>query len=358
VALLGGCRSESPLGPRLVILYATCTVNKDFLAPYNEDIGFTPHLARFGREAAVLTAHQTEAGISGPAFASIYSGAQADRHGVFKHPRKLEDELYLVFEAFRDAGFEPYYWSGHIMSRPALNYAQGVEPDHVVRGALRGDDARFGELLDRLRSDPGYRAFVVASFSVTHDPWDLDDLDEFLAANPSEGEGIAPDEVAKYHEIFASNHIRLQTRFRESVEQLGLTPNDIARMAAVLELVYKSKIALLDEYFGSVVQAVDAAGLARESLIAFTADHGEVLYEEDRRFNWTHAPDLAPEVINVPLMVRAGDGGVSPTEIGHVTRSIDVFPTLAGLSGFSVPVASGVQGADLSRALRGEESFP
>ena len=355
---LCACNAEPPPAPRLVVLYATCTVNKDFLSPYNEEVGFTPNFARFGRDAAVFSSHRTEAGISGPAFASIYAGVQADRHGVFKHPKKLEDDLYLIFEAFADAGYDPYYWSVHPMSEPGLNYAQGVEADNIIRVPLTGDDERFRELLRRLRSDESYRAFVVTSFSVTHGPWNLENMGEFRARNPAEGEGITPEEVRKYHGIFKANHIPLQTRFTETVERLNLTPNDISRLAAVLELVYKSKIGLLDSYFGSVVSAVDESGIADESLIVFTADHGQTLYEEGSRFNWTHAPDLAPEVINVPLMIRGHPDLIPAREIDDVTRSIDVYPTLAGLSGIALPPEAGIQGADLSRPLRDGESFP
>jgi arylsulfatase A-like enzyme len=352
------CNTEPPPAPRLVVLYATCTVNKNFLSPYNEEVGFTPNFTSFGRHAAVFSSHQTEAGISGPAFASIYAGVQADRHGVFKHPRKLDDDLYLIFEAFADAGYDPYYWSAHVMSTPALNYAQGVEADHVIVAPLKGDDERFRELLRRLQSDESYRAFVVTSFSVTHGPWNLKDMDEFLSRNPAEGEGITPEELQKYHALFKANHIPMQTRFSKTVARLKLTANDISRLAAVLELVYKSKIGLLDSYFGSVVSAVDESGIADESLIVFTADHGQTLYRKGRRFNWTHAPDLAQEVINVPLMIRAHPDLVPAREIDDVTRSIDVYPTLAGLSGITLPPAAGIQGADLSRPLRGEEGFP
>jgi hypothetical protein len=355
---LCACSAELPPAPRLVVLYATCTVNKNFLSPYNEEVGFTPNFARFGRDAAVFSSHQTEAGISGPAFASIYAGVQADRHGVFKHPRKLEDDLYLIFEAFADAGYDPYYWSMHPMSSPRLNYAQGVPADHIISVPLKGDDERFRELLRRLRSDESYRVFVVTSFSVTHGPWNLKNMDEFRARNPAEGSGITPEEVRKYHGIFKANHIPLQTRFTETVARLNLTSNDISRLAAVLELVYKSKVGLLDSDFGSVVSAVDESGIADESLIAFTADHGQTLYREGHRFNWTHAPDLAQEVINVPLMIRGHPDLIPAREIGDVTRSIDVYPTLAGLSGIALPPEAGIRGADLSRPLRGEESFP
>lgn len=41
-----------------------------------------------------------------------------------------------------------------------------------------------------------------------------------------------------------------------------------------------------------------------------------------------------------------------------MTRSIDVYPTLAGLAGFELPEGRGIQGVDLSPALRGEEQAP
>jgi arylsulfatase A-like enzyme len=351
------CRAEPPR-PRLVILYATCTVNKSYLSPYGAAPGATPHLARFGNEAAVFSSHQTEAGISGPAFASIYSGTQADRHGVFKHPKKLSDDLYLIFEAFADAGFDTHYWTAHVMSRPGLNYAQGVEPENIVHTILTGDDEHFLAILNRLRTDETYRAFVVTSFSVTHDPWDIENVDEFLARNPKRTDGITLDEIRQDHETFKANRIALQTRFADTVDRLGLRDHDITRLARSLEIVYESKIGLLDSYFGGVVGAVDAAGMAGESVIAFTADHGEALYEPGRAFNWTHAPDLAPEVINVPWIVRGHPDLVPARTIDDVTRSIDVYPTLVGLAGISLPPESGIAGVDLAPSLRGDTDFP
>ncbi len=50
--------------PRLVLLYATCTVNKNYLQPYNEARS-TPSLAAFAKKSAVFTNHQTESGVLG-----------------------------------------------------------------------------------------------------------------------------------------------------------------------------------------------------------------------------------------------------------------------------------------------------
>ena len=41
------CGESGSEDPRLVILYAPCTVNKNFLSPYQPSLAFTPNLARF-----------------------------------------------------------------------------------------------------------------------------------------------------------------------------------------------------------------------------------------------------------------------------------------------------------------------
>ena len=46
----------------------------------------------------------------------------------------------LIFEAFRDGGYDTFYWAAHPMARPGLAYAQGVAPSNIVRPPLEGDD--------------------------------------------------------------------------------------------------------------------------------------------------------------------------------------------------------------------------
>jgi hypothetical protein len=355
---LCACGAPNAADPRLVILYSTCTVNKDYLGPYNDEVPFTPSLDRFAEEAAVFRSHRTESGVSGTSFASIYAGVQADRHGVFKHPRALSEDLYLIFEAFADAGYETFYWAAHGMTEPELAYGQGVEAANVERQLLSGRDERFLAILDRLEADPSYRALVVTSFSVTHAPYDLRHVPLFLKRHPEEAGGLTREEIQKYFRIFQRNASELQTSYAEAARRLGLGDDGIARLADVVDLVYKSKIHVLDTLFGSVQEAVDEHGLADTSLIAFTADHGQQLYNEDRLFQWSHGPDLAPEVIDVPLLIKGPASLVPARTIEDVTRSIDVYPTLAGLSGIALPAEAGIEGADLSPGLRGEEPFP
>ena len=66
---------------------------------------------------------------------------------------------------------------------------------------------------------------------------------------------------------------------------------------------------------------------------------------------------LAPEVSRVPLIIRSAHPEVGSNRYMGVTRSIDVYPTLIGLSGFSLE-AEPLSGVDLSLAMRGREPPP
>jgi arylsulfatase A-like enzyme len=358
--------------PRLVILYATCTLAKGFLSPYDRAVTWTPRIDAFARRGVVFRRHQTETGFSGIAFASIFTGAQATRHGVFSQPMRLGEEVLLITEAFADAGFEVWFWGDHAMASADLGYAQGVPPERRVSGAggfripdprrphpehetfLRADDPRFVRLLDGLRSDPRRRALVVTNFTVTHAPYSMAYLDALCRDDP----GACPadhDRVDETAEFFWRHYVDLSWNFDATVRRLGLGDADVARIARVAELLYRANVHRLDGLFGEVVAAVDASGLRDASAIAFTADHGELLHREGAIFHWNHGFTLTPEELGVPWLLVAP--GVPPSEFSGVTRSIDVFPTLAGLAG--VPLADGaVEGVDLSPALRGESPAP
>jgi arylsulfatase A-like enzyme len=362
------CTTEVPR-PRLVLLYATCTLHRDAIAPYGGDLAYTPRLAAFARESVVFERHTTETDQSGPAYASIFAGAQVDRHLVFRHPARLADDLHLAAESFLAQGYDTHFWSGHTMASADLRYGQGVRPEnvHVRRpgvaevDALTANDPSFDRILEGLRQDRGYRAYAQVAFTLTHAPYtaiDAQTVLDFRRLHPREWPDLSEEEVARWTDFYASRLERLSWDFPKVVQEERLRPEEVATLARVLAAYYKVRVWLLDERFGRLVDRIRAAGLLEESLIAFTADHGETLYREDALFPWTHGLEVAPEAIQVPLLMRLPGPRPRAGRYEGVTRSIDVYPTLAGLSGFAVGKAQGVDGLNLARAVLGEEPPP
>jgi arylsulfatase A-like enzyme len=364
-----GCRgagpeADAPPQPRLVLLYATCTLNNSFLSPYNPDVAFTPRLARLAAEGLVFERHRTEVGMSGVAYASILAGGQAPHHGVFSHPKELFDSVEVIAEAFARDGYETFFWSRQGMASAELNYGQGIPSENVIADILRGDDERFQEILARLGEDPDYKAFVFANFTITHAPYVNLHLDTFCEAHPAECEFLSEmgdGWVAERYALLHDNYRSFQFNFPEFVDGLGWTEDDIAQFARFVSILYRSNVYWLDRMFGRVVRFVDRAGLRDETMVIFTADHGETMYRPADLFHWSHAASLEAEVLDVPLIIRAPGQGVIPGRVEFVTRSIDLFPTIAGLAGVSapdLPASASITGIDLSNAILGEEEGP
>ena len=362
-----GPRESRAARPRLVLLYVPCSLSRHYLGPYNPAVRYTPALSAFAREATVFLRHQTEAGQSGPAYASIFSGTQADRHGVYRHPSWLRHEAYLIAEAFNERGYEPHYWNGHLMASADLNFAQGVRREHVHERpqdmsdpeGLTANDAEFAAILDRLTRDRAYRAFVQVNFTLTHSPYTEilpRAIEEFRRGFPEEWPDLSEAELALFRRRYRRQQLRLQWDFPALIRERKWTPAEVRGLALTLEAHYKASVLLLDTLFGRLVASIRRAGLLDESLIAFTADHGETLYREHTLFKWTHGLQLTPDEIQVPLIVRTpGPRGLAAYP--GVSRSIDVHPTLAGLAGFRVPNDQ-VDGVDLSGAVLGRVPAP
>lgn len=357
--------------PRLVLLYAACTVNRDCVAPYG-DVSYTPALDAFAQESVVFERHMSESGQSGISFASIFTGSQADRHGVYDHPNQLADSLYTITEAFADAGYDPWFFSGHQMASYDLGYGQGVAADHVFQPTqprkrqkiwsfLQRGNGLTEELLRRLREDPNYHAFVLCNFTVSHGKYHKqippEEYPRFLDAHPEVARGLTMADLEWAWGLYDAHRFDLQWAPDKARRDMGLGEADRARFVHALETTYRADLAYLDGMFGRTLELLEEEGLADEALVAFTADHGETFDRPGTLFHWTHGLQLAPEVLQVPWLLRVPGGRVQPGHYEPVTRSIDVFPTLAGLCGIDLR-GHGLEGRDLSRVLTGREPQP
>ena len=357
VLFASGC-SERGGGPRLVILYATCSLNRSYLQPWNPSVSYTPALAALAENGLVFERHQTESGQSGIAFASIFTGLQADGHGIYRHPNVLAEEKLLIGEIFAEAGWDTYSFLSHGMASAGLRYAQGVPPEHQYDRVLEGGHVSFAEVLASLGQDADRRAFVVANSTDTHAPYKADSLEEFCAIHPAECEKLGDrEEAMQLGALLWFRTLDLIWDYENTMEELGFDDRQRQRFLDVQEVLYKLGVWRLDQRIGRLVGAIADAGLLDETLLVFTADHGEILYREGAHFFFTHGFQLAPEVLTVPMLVYGPGAGVPAGRWPGVTRSIDVAWTTAGLAGVPVPPHAG-DGRDLSRAMRGSEEAP
>jgi Arylsulfatase A and related enzymes len=166
-------------------------------------------------------------------------------------------------------------------------------------------------------------------------------------------------DVEKFGQLFTNEDLGLSYDFDATIARLHLGPAEVRTLVLALDVIYKSRVNYLDELFGGVVDKIAEAGLLDQSLIVLTSDHGEMLYRENAPLKWTHFLN-SPEELRVPLVIRSP--GLAPGVYPQVTRSVDVFPTMLGLSnirlGDVLPDDEDVAGVDLSPSLRSATPGP
>ncbi len=117
---------------------------------------------------------------------------------------------------------------------------------------------------------------------------------------------------------------------------------DIRRQKKALGGYYAS-VAYMDAQVGRVLKALEEAGIADQTIVIFTSDHGYHLGEHDF---WAKV-SLLDESSQVPLIISVP--GKKPAVCHSLVELLDLFPTTASLCGLEVPER--IQGKDISSLL-------
>lgn len=123
---------------------------------------------------------------------------------------------------------------------------------------------------------------------------------------------------------------------------------------------YMALVSSVDECFGTLMQKLEERGLAENTIVVFTADHGDMMrYRTGTLFdapgtarNRMFKSDPRPTSSHVPLLIRwPGELRARSSEL--LFGSMDFMPTLLGMMG--LPVPGNVDGRNLSRAIAQED---
>jgi len=134
-----------------------------------------------------------------------------------------------------------------------------------------------------------------------------------------------------------------------------------------LNATYAAMATRLDKEVGRLLAAVDEAGLAGDTLIIFTSDHGATFEAGNKGTSAYHRSNgpfrgqkrtLWEGGIRVPGVVRwpgRVPAGKASNEIIHMT---DVLPTVLAAAGGKLPSGRQVDGRDVLAVWRGEAAAP
>lgn len=185
------------------------------------------------------------------------------------------------------------------------------------------------DYIDRHQADP---FLCIAGFYSPHSPW------------------VAPQE---YIDRYDADALTLPTFPPEVEAHRGRRDTDPHSDAALRQahLGYYAMVSEVDHHVGRILAQLDELGLADNTIVVFTSDHGEWLGEHLKYGKGYPGHDC---ITRVPLLVRWPGGQAAPgrTESGLV-EGVDVVPTLLECAGIQVPYH--LQGQSLYPALLARE---
>jgi arylsulfatase A-like enzyme len=260
-----------------------------------------------------------------------------------------------VVDAYRRADrLDPFGFSGWIGREP---HGAAKSDCGTVRDGLFAE--QVSDLFAELAADPdGDPWLAVASFVNPHDIafaggfYELllgfevdDDTVPDIPAAPSQADSFAGRPACQ--ELFA--HLWPQMVAPQPPD------NDYRRLYHYLHK-------LVDRAVGRILDALEASGMADDTVVVFTSDHGDMLGAHGgMQQKWANAYD---ETVRVPMVVKGP--GVTPVAGGlHLpTSHVDLIPTLLGLAGIDQERAAAevarhhtevhpLPGRDLSGVLSG-----
>ena len=290
--------------PNIVYLHSHDTGR--YVQPYGHQIP-TPNIQRLADQGLLFRQAFCAAPTCSGSRACLLTGQWAHVNGMtgLAHRGwKLADYGRHIVHPLREAG----YWSAligeqHISTDPTM-----LGYDHVVDIGTTRVHSIAPAALQLLRTGPPQPFFLSIGFFETH------------------------------REFFEPSSVR-DALYGAPPGQLPDTPATRTDMAA-----FKASARSLDQGVGAILHGLDEAGLADDTLLVVTTDHG-------LPFPGAKAT-LSDRGLGVMLIIRGPGGFHGGHVIDALTSHVDLYPTLLELAG--APMPDGIHGRSLLPLARRE----
>ena len=308
-------RAESGDNRPNVILITVDTLRADFLGCYGHPNPTSPAVDRFAGESLLFQNCYAHAPVTSSSCASILSGFLPHETAVYGN-LPLPSEVETLPEILRQQGYTTVGVVSNINLTASRGWSQGFDLfDDTMddREATRGLPERVAErvteraieLLEEYRDE---RMFLWIHYQDPHGPYTPpDDFGERFRNSSREPRHLPVNEsISGYGGIPDYQRLGTSTDYYFYVSQ------------------YEGEIRYFDEHFGRLIDGLKRCGLYDDSVIVFTADHGEGMGEHDYYF--AHGENLLSTVTRVPLILKHGkkQQGVRTDFVQH----LDIVPTI------------------------------
>ncbi len=307
--------SKATAEPKPNLLFIlTDQQRRDGVRCYGKRGIITPNLDRLASDGMRFDRAYAAQPVCAPNRGTIFSGLYPHNHGVLENTWDIDPEIPLFPDFLKAVGYRCAYFGKWHLGDPARD-AWETMPTYPRDGRGQGHYYTIGEkkvyqtdvlaqdAIDFIRKEDTRPFCAYVSYYPPHPPYSVPE---------------------KYEALYKD-----------------LYPNDEKRRK------YYAMCTAIDDAVGDLLKTLDDKGIAENTLVVFTSEHGHLF---DHRWN-DHSKRLCYDIVSrIPLLMRfpaaIASGGIGETLIS----SVDLIPTILGLLGYAV--SEGLDGIDLSDSIR------
>jgi len=319
----------------------------------NRDI-ITPNLDRFAGEGIRFTDSHTSCPVCTPYRSMLLSGMHPLHNGAFANDITMIPGKGEYFgEVLRDAGYRTaYIGKWHLLGgdrrrpvprgelrygfdevfltdnctteyRPGLSYFWNDRDEKEIFNEWQpyGQTRQAIEFLDKQTPDRPFALFV--SWHPPHD-------------HGKQGLYYLYNTLPELEAMYAERDVTLRPTVPDRSERRKQQLRD-----------YMAQVSGIDIAFGRLIDKLRTKGFDKNTIVVFTADHGDLL----GAYGWNYPKDCPQDYSDrVPLLLRF-PGGLKGGKLSDLlVGTLDLMPTILALMGLNVPESC--QGRNLADAIR------
>jgi len=353
------------------ILYVDCdSLRPDHLGCYGYDRETSPNIDRIAADGRRFRNVYVSDAPCLPSRTAFFTGRFGYHTGVVNHLGINADVRHrggargtstngryrTLPRALREAGFRTAFISPFPQRHGAFHALDGFEEwaDTGMDGAERAEvvapHAR-NWLREHATEDDWY---LHVNFWDPHTHYDTPEAFGDPFADDPAPEWLTDERIEDHYESYGPHSARdLHHGYLtgDGPPDLARTPDEIADRDDFKQWIdgYDTGIRYMDDHVGDIVETLETAGVAEETLVVVSADHGENQGELNVYGDHQTADDLT---CRVPLVVSGP--GIEPGVDDDFHYQFDFGATLLELAGADVP--DGWDGVSFAETLTGSES--
>jgi arylsulfatase A-like enzyme len=318
-----------------ILLISIDTLRADRLHCFGSEYKTSPRIDALAKKSLFFEFAFCPIPKTSASFASMMTGLHPFIHKTKPNLGVLEDKYITLAEALKLKGYHTAAVVDNVNLSKKFSFDQGFDSYTEVwneteekTGSTPFITEKVLAFLKKRREKP---FFLWANYIETHTP--------YLPPQKYVAERPPGRDIREIKKKVVRNHMN-EIIEAESIYNEG---HYIA--------LYDGAVRYVDAEVGKIIDTFNKLGLDKNTILIFTADHGEDLGE--RNFFFDHGPLTFTAASRVPLLVYIP--GENPRRIKTPVSTMDIYPTILNLQGLHPPYP--LQGIDLLRAQEGRLFF-